>query len=148
MKFYIIQFIVLIFLLGCKTDSHNENIITNHLEYSSKECIDRIMEQDSILGEIRNNAPKSISLSESISDYTNNSKALNFAHCPEEFKTSYEKHIEAWQDFIKVTDQYASLRGELHEIFAMIEKSKDSVEYKHHLNQIIASWELVVEESK
>ncbi|PKV50933.1 hypothetical protein ATE84_3002 [Aquimarina sp. MAR_2010_214] len=39
------------------------------------------------------------------------------------------------------------LRGELHDIFSIIEKSKDSTEFKSRLSQILETWKIVEQSS-
>jgi len=117
------------------------------MERKNTNCVKQIFEQDSIFGDIRNHASEKISLSEAINNYSKNLKSLDYSHCPEEFESAFHKHIDAWLDFIKVSDKYPLLRGELHDIFAIIEKSEDSTEFKSRLNQILETWKLI-EESK
>ena len=42
-----------------------------------------------------------------------------------------------------VTDQYPNLRGEMHDLFDIIEKGKDSGAFKTHLKAIWDTWENV-----
>jgi hypothetical protein len=72
---------------------------------------------------------------------------LDYSYCPEEFELAFHKHIDAWLDFRKVSDKYPLLRGELHDIFSIIEKSKDSTEFKSRLNQILETWKIVEQNS-
>lgn len=111
-------------------------------------CIQQIFEQDSIYGHIRNHASEKIPLSEVINNYTKDIKSLDFTQCPPQFKSAFDQHIDAWLDFKNVSDQYPSLRGELHDIFDMIGKTKDSTAYKAGLNQIMETWKVVKENAK
>jgi len=142
--------LILSFLLlfGCKEPKEKENSSDLATEIERTNCINLVFEKDSILGAIRNHASEKISLSETINNYTNDLKSLDFNNCPEEFKSSFQNHIEAWLDIRKVTDKYPSLRGELHAIFADLEKSSDSTEFNILVKQIWATWEKVEESSK
>ncbi|WP_109098302.1 hypothetical protein [Aquimarina sp. AU58] len=108
-------------------------------------CVKKIFEKDSIYGDIRNHASEKAPLSEAIHDYTKNVKSLDYSDCPKEFESAFHKHMDAWLDFRKVSDKYPLLRGELHDIFATIEKSEDSTEFKSRLNQILETWKIVEE---
>lgn len=115
------------------------------MERKNTNCVEYIFEQDSIFGDIRNHASEKISLSEAINNYSKNLKSLDYSHCPEEFESAFNKHADAWLDFRKVSDKYPLLRGELHDIFEIIEKSEDSTEFKSRLNQILETWKLIEE---
>ncbi len=106
-------------------------------------CIKYILETDSALGEIRNHNSKNISLSRSITEYTNVLLALNYSECPAEFSNAFKAHIQAWTDVKRITDNYPALRGELHDIFNSIEKTRDSVEFKALVKNIWDTWTLV-----
>ena len=134
-----------IFLLGCNGVSKKGK--DSYSGKKSKSCVNQIFQKDSILGDIRNHASEDILLSEAINNYSNNLKSLDYSHCPKEFESAFHKHIDAWLDFRKVSDKYPSLRGELHDIFAIIEKSEDSSEFEARLNQILNTWKIVIETS-
>jgi hypothetical protein len=53
--------------------------------------------------------------------------------------------MEAWKMVTKVTDKYPLLRGELHDIFAELEKSKDSTEFNDLVKQVWNTWKKVEE---
>ncbi|WP_108840677.1 hypothetical protein [Aquimarina sp. Aq78] len=142
--------IILLFsllLLGCNGPNKKENRSFSDIERKSIDCVKQIFEKDSIFGNIRNHASEKTSLTEVINDYSKNLKSLDYSHCPEEFESAFSKHIDAWLDFRKISDKYPLLRGELHDIFAVIEKSKDSTEFKSRLNQILETWKIVKESS-
>jgi len=48
----------------------------------------------------------------------------------------------------KVSDKYPELRGELHVIFAELEKKKDSLEFKLLETRISDTWNIVEEITK
>ncbi|MBC8756378.1 hypothetical protein H2O64_17010 [Kordia sp. YSTF-M3] len=142
-----IMLLLTLLLLGCNDSNKKENSSFSNTEEKSINCVKQIFEKDSIFGNIRNHASENISLSETINNYSKNLKSLDFSHCPKEFESAYQKHIDAWLDFRKVSDKYPLLRGELHDIFAIIEKSEDSTEFKSRLNQILETWKIVKERS-
>lgn len=142
----IILFLSLL-LLGCNGPNKKESRSFSNSNGKNINCVKRIFEKDSIFGDIRNHASERISLSEAINNYSKNIKSLDYSHCPEEFESAFNKHIDAWLDFRKVSDKHPLLRGELHDIFAIIEKSEDSTEFKSKLNQILETWKMVEESS-
>jgi hypothetical protein len=135
-------------MLGCKDTSLNQNNSDLMPETKRTECIERIFEKDSVLGEIRNHASESKSLSLSIMNYTKELEALDYTNCPEKFVSSFQEHIEAWKMVTKVSDKYPSLRGELHDVFAELEKSKDSTEFNDLVKQVWDTWYKVEENAK
>ena len=141
-------FILTLLLLGCNGANKKENSSDSNMEGKSINCINQIIKKDSILGDIRNHSTERISLSETIDNYSKSLKSLDFSNCPEDFELAFNKHIDAWLDFRKLSDKYPLLRGELHDIFSIIEKSKDSIEFKSRLNEILETWKLVEQSSK
>lgn len=142
----IILFLTLL-LLGCNSSSKKENTSLSIMEVKSINCVKQIFEKDSIFGNIRNHDSERVSLSEAINNYSNNLKSLDFSYCPDEFKLAFQKHAEAWLDFRKISDKHPLLRGELHDIFSIIEKGKDSTEFRSSLKQILETWKLVEKSS-
>ncbi|NNL16138.1 MAG: hypothetical protein HKO81_05810 [Flavobacteriaceae bacterium] len=144
MKFLLVVLIISS-ILGCK-DIGQKRVDTNLTpEENQTMCIERIFEKDSVLGEIRNHASEKVSLSQSIINYTKELESLDYSNCPEKFVSSFHEHIEAWKMVTKVTDDYPSLRGELHDIFSELEKSKDSTQFKSLVKQVWDTWNLVEE---
>jgi len=86
---------------------------------------------------------QTISLSETIINYTRDLKSLDFSNCPNDFKIAFEKHIKAWLNFKTLSDKYSSIRGELHDIFDELEKSEDSIVFKQLVGNIWDTWKLV-----
>jgi hypothetical protein len=103
-------------------------------------CTDRILEQDGALGKIRNYACERAPMSEVITNYSDGLEALGFSACPEGFTRSFAAHVEAWRTTTVVTDQYPKLRGEMHDVFAIIEAGKDSTAFKALVADIWATW--------
>ena len=134
-------------LLGCNGQNKKDNSSSSNIERENINCVKQVFEKDSIFGDIRNRASEKISLSEAINNYSKNLKTLDYSHCPEKFESAFHKHIDAWLNFRKVSDKYPLLRGELHDIFAIIEKSEDSTEFKSRLDQILKTWKMVEESS-
>lgn len=132
---------------GCKGPEKKDNNSGIKITAEGKKCMEQILQKDSILGEIRNHASENISLSETISNYTVELRSLDYKYCSEEFKSAFNDHIEAWLDIRKVSDKYHSLRGELHEIFAQLEKSEDSIEFKLLVKHVWDTWTIVEESS-
>ena len=133
----------LFILLSCKENGSDKNATSSEFNTQDINCIKRIFSEDSILGKIRNNAPKEMSLSEAINNYTNNTIALDFTNCPEDFKSAFYKHIDAWDTIIVLTNKYPSLRGEMHDAFEELERNKDSTEFKLMEAKIWDTWKLV-----
>ncbi|MGH1387195.1 hypothetical protein [Kordia sp.] len=133
-------------LLGCNGTPKKEN--TSIATVNPKDCIKQIFEKDSVFGHIRNYDSEKASVTEAINNYVKNAKTLDFSNCPEGFETAFKKHVDAWLNFRKVSDKHPTLRGELHEIFAMIEKTEDSIVFKSSLKQIFDTWTVVKEASK
>jgi len=144
----IASFLLLLLMLGCKGPKAHHDSSDSKTEMQEITCIKQIIKEDSILGSIRNQSSEMISLSETISNYTNDLKALNFTQCPEKFKLAFDKHIEAWLAIQVITNKYPSTRGELHEIFADLEKSEDSTEFKSVVKQIWDTWNVVEKSAK
>jgi hypothetical protein len=113
------------------------------MEQKKRNCFKKVFEKDSIFGNIRNHASETMPISKAITNYSVNLKSLDYSHCPEEFESAFQKHIEAWLNFREVSDKYPSLRGELHDIFSIIEKGKDSTEFRSRLKQILETWKMV-----
>ncbi|WP_298898925.1 hypothetical protein [uncultured Psychroserpens sp.] len=136
-------FMAVLFLLGCKNPEEKANTIV-----SKDDCIKAVFEKDSILGNIRNHSSEKISLSETITNYSNDLKKLDFSNCPDAFKLAFHEHIDAWIKMKDITNKYPLLRGELHAIFDQIEQSKDSTEFKLHLKGIWDTWTQIEESYK
>ena len=108
---------------------------------NSQECVDHIFKKDDSLGTVRNHASEEISLSETIKRYTAALNHLDFSNCPDEFSAAFNEHIVSWNQMEDVTDKYPDLRGEMHDLFDIIDKSRDSIEFRSHLKAIWDTWE-------
>ncbi|WP_411766995.1 hypothetical protein [Winogradskyella sp. A3E31] len=120
-----------------KKESNKNTLNTLHVK---ERCIENILKQDDSLGSVRNYACESMSLSNTINQYVNAIEKLNFEKCPEEFHKAFKSHTAAWSNMGEFTEAYSDLRGEMHDLFDQIEKSKDSTEFKLLLDAIWDTW--------
>lgn len=111
-------------------------------------CMDRIMTLDDSLGTIRNHDSESMSLSASIKKYTHALEKLPFEDCPQEFVEAFGQHQAAWLQLLPITDKYPELRGELHDIFKMIEEKGDKDALDKELKEVITTWTTIEETIK
>jgi len=100
----------------------------------------RVISTDDSLGLIRNFQSEKTSLSVSIGQYVAEISTLDLSECPEEFRKAFTDHVLAWQEILAVTDRYGSLRGEMHDLFEMIETGKDSVVFGDKQRRIWETW--------
>ena len=131
---------ILMVINACNTKQVQKDL-TVHA--SAKECIDYVIDTDKSLGAIRNHACEKKSLSETIDDYVHSLDNLSFSNCPPIFIKAFEEHKEAWVNVTEMTDQYPDLRGEMHDIFEIIEAGPDSAAFKYLEAEIWATWEQV-----
>ena len=73
---------------------------------------------------------------------------LDYNACPEAFTTAFEKHIKAWIATIPVLDKYPDLRGEMHDVFDIIEAGEHQDTFKALVKAIWDSWAEVEEAMK
>ena len=98
-SFAITFFTGCIILLSCnQPESKTEN-----------RCMQKVIEQDSVLGSVRNNASKSISLSQTIHNYIKGIDTTDMSECPASFRNAFQNHMKAWEEMITVTDMYPQL---------------------------------------
>ena len=107
--------------------------------------IERIFAKDSFLGNVRNHASEKIPLKDALNNYTSELESLDYTNCPENFISAFQDHINAWKKVAEISSKYPSLRGELHDIFLQLEKSKDSIEFKSLVKQVWDTWSKVEE---
>lgn len=137
--FAILSIFFIVTIITCGSTKNKEL----NMNQSPKECIENIIEQDSELGNMRNHACEKQSLSATIDDYVASLDKLNYNNCPSEFTLAFEEHIEAWVNATEITDLYPDLRGEMHDVFAIIESGPDSTEFKYLVAEIWSTWEQV-----
>ncbi len=136
--------LIMFSVASCKKDksSKHSDLV------SQKECIDNILKQDDSLGKIRNASCKQVSLSKSLTNYTNEINQFNYNNCPEIFSKAFKTHEAAWNDIMVITNKYPNLRGEMHDLFDQIEVGSDSTQFKILLKNIWDTWADVETTSK
>ncbi|MDC8004810.1 hypothetical protein POV27_12165 [Aureisphaera galaxeae] len=125
-------------LLSCKSDKGKTPV--EEVVASPADCIERILAEDSEYGKERNHACETISLSETIAQYTKQLRGMDFSDCPAAFSKAFDGHITAWDSIAPLTHKYPDLRGEMHVLFDSIEKTADSTEFKRLLGAIWSTW--------
>lgn len=142
---YLVIFIAsAVLTISCNSTDRNrkKNVETNRSN-QEKACMEKVIQLDDSLGEIRNHSSENISLSETITNYVNQLHKIEFENCPEDFTMAFSNHADAWLSIKPITDNYPEMRGELHEIFSQLENSKDSSEFNRLVKNIWATWEEV-----
>ena len=104
------------------------------------DCMALAIAQDDSLGKIRNQACKTISLSETIRQYAGSIESINYTDCPAAFETGFKKHRAAWIALLPVTDQYPDLRGEMHDLFKQLESGKHAGQFKPLVQSVWDTW--------
>lgn len=140
--------LVSLMLMGCKNSKPGTRESQKIFLKAESHCMEKVLEEDIYLGELRNQASRSISLSEAILKYTEGMRALDFSNCPEDFTVAFKEHIDAWEELRDVSDYYPAVRGELHDVFQVLEKSKDSVLFNQLVERVWKTWELVEQRAK
>ena len=100
------------------------------------EAILKVLEQDTRLGTVRNNAPRNAPIAEAVRDYVTGLDALDLNDCPPDFQRALRRHRDAWQASIAFFEQHEELRGELHEVWDDIRARGD--EARQNLEQLEA----------
>lgn len=106
----------------------------------AKSCVEHVIAVDDSIGRLRNHNCEKISLSETIKIYVNGIESINFENCPEDFTKAFKDHKDAWKDMITLTDKFPDLRGEMHDLFKIIEKGEEKDIFKPLLDNIWATW--------
>ena len=99
-----------------------------------------IIAQDDSLGIVRNHACETISLAETIKNYTDALAALDYSDCPDAFTKAFAWHRQAWVDIIPFAQNYSDLRGEMHDLFDQLEKGPDAATIKPLVDKIWSTW--------
>lgn len=126
-----------LFLISCglgDSGAQNENNSTH------ADCVESILAKDAELGEIRNHACEKISLEQTIGEYVDGLKAMDFNACSPGFSQAFEKHIQAWISMMQFVKNYPDMRGEMHVLFDEIEKGEDAESFKPLLKNIWDTW--------
>lgn len=136
---------IIILLHGCNS---TKTPVSQYSTDDQRDCISRVLAADDVLGKIRNHAPETMPLSQSIDAYVQGLNKLNFSQCPTDFTSAFKSHITAWAKMKVVTDKYADLRGEMHELFKQLKLSRDSIQFRQLEDNIWSTWDLVETASK
>jgi len=106
------------------------------------EAIKAILSQDEQLGAIRNHASEDTSLAVGIRQYVDGLDRLDFSACPEDFTQTFRQHRDAWVATIGFFERFDNERGELHEIWEVINQGdKDQkAEFEKISRPITDSW--------
>ena len=140
MKFAIhILILPLLSMLFLNCSSKKQSTDKN-LAVSYQSCIDHIIAVDDSIGKIRNHNCEKISLSETIKVYTTGIENLDFNNCPGDFTNAFQRHKKAWTQMLQVTDKHPNLRGEMHDLFKILEEGKDKEFFKPLLDKIWSTW--------
>lgn len=132
---------VIVLISACKnTTPKNEEPIAVGLSIDAQNCMEQVIATDASFGEIRNHACETISLSETIKEYTAEIETYDFQDCPEAFTVAFKKHQSAWKEMLSVTDAYPDLRGEMHELFKIMETGNHAEAFGATLQKIQDTW--------
>ena len=140
---FCILFLASILCSACGAGNKNSttsNSTSKQNQEVSKACIDRVIALDDSLGTIRNHACESISLSKTIHQYVDALKQIDFQQCPTAFTAAFQKHLQAWSAMTLVTDKYPAMRGEMHDLFDIIEQGEHQAAFKPRLKAIWDTW--------
>lgn len=136
-------------LLSCTSPSaSNEQLEKSNFSPKEKTCINKVIAQDDALGKIRNHSCETISLSETIRNYTNGIEKINFEDCPKGFTKAFKEHKNAWIEILVITNKYPNLRGEMHQLFDELGKGEDKESFKPLLDAIWTTWAKVEKSMK
>lgn len=138
-----IVFLVLLLFISC-----NRTIKRTSAQTDSHTCIQQVLAIDDSLGNKRNHECEQITLSETIKNYIQGLRQINFDDCPVEFRSAFENHIQAWSNLTKVTDKYPEKRGEMHVLFDEIRNGKDSLQFNKYIGSVWNTWYEIEEMSK
>lgn len=143
-QYQILLLLMILLFTSCKQEkkANTTPLITK------KECINNILKLDDSLGKLRNIECKQVPLSQSITNYITALNNLDYTSCPKTFSNAFKQHTKAWDKMIEVTNKYATLRGEMHDLFNQIETSKDSTQFKILLKDIWDTWENIEKTTK
>lgn len=137
-----IGFLLTFLLFNCQnSNSQGEDDSSNNAPTLGKACIEKIIAADEKVGKIRNHACEKISMSQTIKNYVDALRKLDFSDCPTNFTKAFEKHINAWEKMIDITNKYPDMRGEMHDLFDELEKGEDSETFKPLLKAIWDTWD-------
>lgn len=87
-------------------------------------CVARVLARDNELGKARNHAPETAPLAEAVARYVEGLDGLDFTGCPPAFAAAFSRHRDAWKESAPFFEDFAGLRGEMHDLFDEI-RSRD-----------------------
>ncbi len=146
MSLYISKTYLIVLLISGCINTHHMDRATPKADATrpAVDCIDEVISQDSYLGKMRNRASETISLSDAIYQYTGAISNLDFQDCPGDFVKAFKRHVSAWSDLLVVTDEYPTMRGEMHELFDRLQAGKHSKIFNPLLASVWDTWEEVL----
>lgn len=113
---------------------------------TENDCIKHVIATDSNFGKIRNHACEQQSLSETIEEYANNLNKIDFSNCPKSFTKAFHEHIKTWEALLPIVKKHPNLRGEMHDLFKIIEKGNDAEVFKKLVQDIWSTWAIIEQE--
>ena len=146
--FILLTFLVFSLLSCSQPPSQNQQKAENQKPDNSLECIERVLAEDNALGVTRNHDCETISLDSTIIKYADRLGKIEFSNCPETFTLAFEKHRQAWLEMIPLAKKFPDLRGEMHDLFDIIEKSDQAETFKPLLKAVWDTWGEVDEAMK
>ena len=128
-------------ILSCQIATSNyKDGIVKKISVKEKTCIEETIAIDNSYGEVRNHACEDISLSETITNYVIAMDTYNFENCPKKFADAFKNHQTAWNEMLHIADKYPHLRGEMHDLFNIIEEGDHAEEFTALLKTIWVTW--------
>jgi len=110
-----------------------------------REAIQRVLEEDSALGAIRNEGVREHAVHEVVGEYAQALGEIDFGGCPGDFREAFWQHTRAWEQMVGVLKPYAMERGEMHEVFdrltVEVAASRNVVQDK--LGEVWMTWGVV-----
>jgi hypothetical protein len=128
-------------IVSCKSaPANSQEIEAKEPSSRERDCMERVIALDSEYGDIRNHESETSSLSETILNYVTSMEGYNFKDCPEAFRLAFRNHRNAWNAIRPIADTYPDLRGEMHELFKVIEEGDRGEIFKEKLKNIWDTW--------
>ena len=116
-----------------------------HPPITSEQAIRSVLARDELIGKERNLNPHRMSLAESVRQYVEGMEAIDTSDCPDDFTRAFRRHQAAWVDLEQPLEQYGDLRGEMHDLFDIIEgpDNPGAEDFKPLVANIWSTWEEV-----
>lgn len=106
-------------LFSCKDTRASDSASSSEEPYA--EAIRAVFAEDDKAAAIRNHACEDTTLAETVRQYVAAIDAMDFSRCPADFTSAFKSHRDAWANTIPFFHSFDTLRGEMHELFAVIE---------------------------